>query len=68
MDESAPNRTMAVADDILPPRARNASALVAAPALTPAGQAALAAAQALAKKATAAATLRALPSSHEVDR
>jgi integrase len=59
MDAKAPNRTIAVSEDILPPQDRDSSSLVAAQALTPAGQAALATAQALAKKATAAAILRA---------
>ena len=53
MDVKPPNRTLAVSETIVPPAA------AAAAALTPAGEAALAAAQALAKKATAPATLRA---------
>jgi hypothetical protein len=56
MDPSTPQRAIATRTDILPPEA---SPTAAAPALTPAGQAALAAAQALARKATAPATLRA---------
>jgi integrase len=56
MTESAPNRTVTAAADILPPDAAPAAA---APALTSAGRAALAAARALARKATAPATLRA---------
>jgi integrase len=56
MDVKPPNRTLAGPGEILPPAA--AAAAVPA-ALTPAGEAALAAAQALAKKATAPATLRA---------
>jgi integrase len=55
MDPTESTRTVA-AVDILPLAAASAAA---APALTPAGQAALAAAQALARKATAPATLRA---------
>jgi integrase len=56
MDPTAPNRTIPAAGDILPP-GRDPTAV--APALTPAGQAALAAARALAKNAAAANTLRA---------
>jgi len=59
MTESAPSQTLATEADILPPDARQSAAPRAVPALTPAGEAALAAAQALAKKATAPATLRA---------
>ena len=56
MDPVTPRRTISETGDILPPdRAATSAAL----APTPAGQAALAAAQALAKKATAPATLRA---------
>ena len=55
MDTPAPNRTLATRHDGLPP----ASNATAAQPLTAAGLAALAAAQALVKKATAAATLRA---------
>jgi integrase len=59
MDVTSPNRTLAGPGEILPPEAAAAAAAAALPALTPAGEAALAAAQALAKKATAPATLRA---------
>jgi integrase len=58
MDESAPSQAIAAAD-ILPPDPRWQAAPAVVPVLTPAGAAALATAQALAKKATAAATLRA---------
>ena len=58
MDQSPPNRAIAAPGEILPPEA-DPTAVAAALALTPAGEAALAAAQALAKKATAPATLRA---------
>jgi integrase len=56
MDPAAPNQTISVAADILAPDQGPATSL---PTLTPAGQAALEAAQAMARKATAAATLRA---------
>jgi integrase len=56
MDETAPNRAVSMAADILPPDPMPATSV---PALTPAGQAALDAAQVLARKATAPATLRA---------
>jgi integrase len=59
MIQSAPSQTPTTAADILSPEAREPAALVVALAPTPAGLAALAAAQALAKKATAPATLRA---------
>ena len=59
MDAQPPNRTRAAPPAILPPEAPDGAALARVPDLTPAGQAALEAAQALAKKATAAATLRA---------
>jgi Phage integrase, N-terminal SAM-like domain len=59
MDVKPPNRTRAAPPAILPPEAPDGAALALVPDLTPAGQAALDAAQALAKKATAAATLRA---------
>src|ERR1700756_5909911 len=59
MDVKPPNRTRAAPPAILPPEAPDGAALALVPDLTPAGQAALAAAQALANKATAAATLRA---------
>ena len=59
MDVKPPNRTRAAPPAILPPEAPDGAALARVPDLTPAGQAALEAAQALAKKATAAATLRA---------
>jgi integrase len=55
MTTSAPNRTITATGDIVPPEGTDAAALLP----TPAGQAALEAAQALAKKATAPATLRA---------
>ena len=56
MDHATPNRTITATGDILPPETAPATV---APALTPAGQAALDTAQALAKRATAPATLRA---------
>src|SRR5882757_3600676 len=56
MDPIAPNRTIAVGGDVPPPVS---DPTAVAPALTPAGQAALDAARALARKATAPATLRA---------
>jgi hypothetical protein len=56
VDETAPNRAVSMAADILPPDPMPATSV---PALTPAGQAALDAAQVLARKATAPATLRA---------
>src|ERR1700688_151452 len=59
MDQSASNRAIAGPADILPPEALDPAATAGVPALTSAGAAAWAAAQALAKKATAAATLRA---------
>jgi hypothetical protein len=60
MTEPPSNRAIAAPADILPPDARPTAVAAAALTLTPAGQAALAAAhQALAKKATAPATLRA---------
>jgi integrase len=59
MAESAPSQTLTMAADILPPDPRSQAAAAAVPALTPAGEAARAAAQALARNATAPATLRA---------
>jgi Phage integrase, N-terminal SAM-like domain len=59
MAESAPSQTRTLAADILPPDPRSQAAAAAVPALTPAGADALAAAQALARNATAPATLRA---------
>jgi len=59
MDVKPPNRPRAAPPAILPPAPPDGAALALVPDLTPAGQAALDAAQALAKKATAAATLRA---------
>jgi integrase len=59
MDVKAPNRAIAGPADILPPDARDTAAAASLPALSTAGEAALAAAQALAKQATAPATLRA---------
>jgi hypothetical protein len=59
MDGKAPNRAIAGPADILPPDARDAAAPARLPALSTAGEAALAAARALAKQATAPATLRA---------
>ena len=56
MDSNAPNRSVVIAADSRPPDDGPAAPV---PALTSAGQAALAAAQALARKATAPATLRA---------
>jgi integrase len=56
MDPTAPNRTIAVAGDVLPP---DSDPTAVAPALTPAGQAALATARGFARKAAAANTLRA---------
>jgi integrase len=58
MDLKSPNRTLTGPAEILSPTVA-AAAVAALPVLTPAGEAALAAAQALAKKATAPATLRA---------
>jgi integrase len=58
MDPAAPKQTVTGAGEILPPETSLAVAS-GAPLLTPAGLAALAAAQTLAKRATAAATLRA---------
>jgi hypothetical protein len=55
MDDQPPIQAITVAGDRLPPEP---GVTAAALLLSPAGQAALAAAQALAKKATAAATLR----------
>jgi integrase len=59
MDVKAPNRAIAGPADIRPPDARDTAASARLPALSPAGEAALAAAQALAKQAAAPATLRA---------
>jgi hypothetical protein len=59
MDVKAPNRAIAGPADIRPPDARDTAASARLPALSTAGEAALAAAQALAKQATAPATLRA---------
>jgi integrase len=59
MSESPLNRAIAVSETILPPDASPTAVAATALGPTPAGQVALAAAQALAKKATAAATLRA---------
>ena len=59
MDVKAPNRAIAGPADSLPPNARDTAAPARLPALSTAGEAALAAAQALAKQATAPATLRA---------
>jgi integrase len=66
MDVTSPNRTLAGrpsmrgrAGETLPPEVAAAAVAAALPAPTASGQAALAAAQALAKKATAPATLRA---------
>ena len=56
MNPATPPRAVSVATDILPPVSAPPAR---APALIPAGQAALAAAQVLARKATAPATLRA---------
>jgi hypothetical protein len=56
MDPSTSSQTITVSGDILPPEAAPSTRALA---LTPAGQAALAAAQALAKQAAAPATLRA---------
>ena len=56
MDPKAPNRSIVIATDSPPP---DGGPTASVPALTQAGQAALAAAQALARKATAPATLRA---------
>ena len=59
MDDSAPIQTITAAGDRMPPDARESEVAAALPTLSQAGAAALAAAQALAKKATAGATLRA---------
>ena len=59
MDGSGINRAITRQGDILPPGARPAAPMAAALTPTPAGQAALAAAQVLAKKAAAANTVRA---------
>ena len=59
MAESAPNWRIAARAEILPPGGALPAAAVTSPVPTPAGQAALAAAQALARRATAPATLRA---------
>ena len=59
MDAAASSRGRAGSTQILPPEPREAATKAIAIAPTPAGQAALAAAQALARKATAPATLRA---------
>jgi integrase len=59
MDEAAPNRRIARSGDILPPDASPTTTAEASLVPTPAGAAALAAAQALARKAAAPATLRA---------
>ena len=59
MDAPASSRGRAGARHILPPEPRKAATVAIAVVPTPAGQAALAAAQALAKQATAPATLRA---------
>jgi len=59
MDAKPPIRTRAGPGEILPPNAGDTTLTAPSTALTPAGAAALAAAQALAQKATAAATLRA---------
>jgi integrase len=56
MDPTAPNQAVTIAAAVLPPEQALAASV---PALTPAGQAALATAQALAQQATAPATLRA---------
>ena len=59
MEDSASNRSRAQQGEILPPAKGPGSNLPGLPVPTPAGVAALAAAQALAKQATSAATLRA---------
>jgi integrase len=59
MDDSGINRALTRQGDILPPDGRQTAPMAAALTPTPAGQAALAAAQVLAKQATAANTLRA---------
>jgi integrase len=59
MDAKPPNHTRAAPDEILPPDAGETAVAAALPVLASAGAAALAAAQALAKRATAPATLRA---------
>ena len=58
-NDIAANAVLVRHGEILPPEAATPPVAAAAPALTPAGEAALAVAQALAKKATAPATLRA---------
>jgi integrase len=62
MEPTVPTRTVTVAGDIRPPAANPAAAV----ALTPAGQAALATAQAFARKAAAANTLRAYRAARRV--
>jgi integrase len=59
MDDSEPDRAPGRPAEILPPDPSQTAAALAVRALTPAGQAALEAAQALAKHAAAPATLRA---------
>jgi integrase len=59
MDDAAPIQTITPAGDRMQPAADETAVAAALPTLNEAGAAALAAAQALAKKATAAATLRA---------
>jgi integrase len=59
MDESGPDRALTQSGEILPPDTRATAAIAATQEPTPAGAAALAAAQSLAKQATAPATLRA---------
>ena len=58
MDDSAPIQTITPGGDLMRPDAGETEVAATLPTLTQAGAAALAAAQALAKKATAAATLR----------
>jgi hypothetical protein len=59
MDMTAPNRAIAASGKLRPPDTGPAATAALMPAPTPAGEVALAAAQALARQATAAATLRA---------
>ena len=59
MAESAPHQAIALPGEMLPPSTRPTAATAVALVPSPAGQAALAAARAFAKQATAAATLRA---------
>jgi integrase len=59
MDTFKPPRTISETGDSLPPDSASTTTTAVIPTPTPAGQAALAAAQALARKATSAATLRA---------